>query len=203
MKAVTRPLDREVDLNSFARGDGLLFVRDGVGVAGRGVAARVPVDDVDAVLGAMERDDVVGQPGSGPIAIGALPFHPGANAELIVPAVTIGKGPDGGRWITCIDGAEADLEPGPSPASAGGSFSVRPGVPVDTYLAAVVAGREQVRAGRPHEGRDRPRHLRGGRPPAGRARHPAAAPGHVRVELPVLGRGLRGRLAGAARRPSR
>ena len=36
MRAVTRPLDREVDLNGFARGDGFLFVRDGIGVAGRG-----------------------------------------------------------------------------------------------------------------------------------------------------------------------
>ena len=35
----TRP--RALDLNDVARGDGFLFVRDGVGLAGRGVAARV------------------------------------------------------------------------------------------------------------------------------------------------------------------
>ena len=33
-----------LDLNDIARGDGFLFVRDGVGLAGRGVAARVPVE---------------------------------------------------------------------------------------------------------------------------------------------------------------
>ena len=42
VRAISRPLDRDVDLNDIARGDGYLFVRDGVGVAGRGVAARVP-----------------------------------------------------------------------------------------------------------------------------------------------------------------
>ena len=45
MRAVTRSLshftDKQLDLNNFARGDGYLFVRDGVGVAGRGVAARI------------------------------------------------------------------------------------------------------------------------------------------------------------------
>ena len=45
MRAVTRPLadvvDLPPDLNDVAGGDGYLFVRDGVGVAGRGVAARV------------------------------------------------------------------------------------------------------------------------------------------------------------------
>ena len=49
MRAVTRPLgefvDGELDLNDFARGDGYLFVRDGVGCAGRGVAARVNSDE--------------------------------------------------------------------------------------------------------------------------------------------------------------
>ena len=43
MRAVTVPLDTvadgPVDLNDVARGDGYLFVRDGVGFAGRGVAA--------------------------------------------------------------------------------------------------------------------------------------------------------------------
>ena len=51
VRAVSRPLDRDVDLNDIARGDGYLFVRDGVGVAGRGVAARVPIDDVACVPG--------------------------------------------------------------------------------------------------------------------------------------------------------
>ncbi|HEY8094300.1 MAG TPA: chorismate-binding protein, partial [Acidimicrobiales bacterium] len=148
MRAVTRPLGQDVDLNGFARGDGYLFVRDGVGVAGRGVAARVPVSDVAGVLAGIERDDEVGQPGCGPVALGVLPFRPGEAAELVIPAVLIGKGAGGERWITTIDGAEADLAPPPGPPASAGAFSVHPGVPVRTYLDAVAAGRDEVRAGR-------------------------------------------------------
>jgi menaquinone-specific isochorismate synthase len=148
MRAVTRPLDREVDLNGFARGDGFLFVRDGVGLAGRGAAARVPVAEVASVLAGIETDDAVGRPGCGPIALGILPFRPSEATELVIPAVTIGKGPDGDRWITTIDGVDADLEPPLTPTARAGAFTVVPGVAVDTYLAAVAAGREAVRAGR-------------------------------------------------------
>ena len=100
MRAVTRPLASEVDLNDIAGGDGVLFVRDGVGIAGRGVAARVDADVAPALLAAIERDDSVGEPGCGPVALGVLPFLPGAPAELIIPSVLVGKGPDGHRWIT-------------------------------------------------------------------------------------------------------
>jgi len=120
MRAVTRPLERDIDLNGFARGDGYLFVRDGVGVAGRGVATRVPLGDVAERLAAIERDDLVRHPGSGPVALGVLPFRPGAPAELVIPAVTVGKGPDGRQWITTIDGADAEaaLVPPPAPLPA-------------------------------------------------------------------------------------
>ncbi|MFI0527918.1 MAG: hypothetical protein ACH37H_17570, partial [Ilumatobacteraceae bacterium] len=64
MRAHTRPLAAvhtgDLDLNDVARGDGYLFVRDGVGIAGRGAAARVPLADVAAVLAAIEHTDDVG-----------------------------------------------------------------------------------------------------------------------------------------------
>ncbi len=148
MRAVTRPLGRDIDLNAFARGDGYLFVRDGVGLAGRGVAARLTVDEVAQVLAAIERDDTLGHPGCGPVALGVLPFRPGDPAQLVIPAVTVGKGADGERWITTIDAAEPDLAPPPPPVATAAAFSVGPGVAVDTYLAAVAAGRDEVRAGR-------------------------------------------------------
>ena len=154
MRAVTRPLGRDVDLNGFARGDGFLFVRDGVGLAGRGVAARVPLAAVPDVLAGMARDDEVGHPGCGPVALGVLPFRPSDGTELVIPAVMVGKDADGTRWITTIEGGDGpgvgdvDLEPCPPPVAAAGGFSVEPGVPVETYLAAVSAGRDEVRAGR-------------------------------------------------------
>lgn len=146
MRAVTRPLAEDIDLNAFARGDGYLFVRDGVGLAGRGVAARVPIDQVVDVLAAVERDDTVRVPGTGAVALGSLPFLPGAATELVIPAVTIGKDAEGRRWVTVIDGAEVDLSAPPPPLPAAASYSVRPLTPVGTYLAAVTAARDAVRA---------------------------------------------------------
>ena len=151
MKAVTRPLTAPVDLNDVAGSSGFLFVRDGVGIAGRGEAARVPVAEVQEFLSSIKREDYVGVAGSGPVALGVLPFLPGAPAEFVVPKVIVGKNADGLVWITAIDtdldAAVASLAPLKPPRPDGGSFSVTPGVSLDTYLAAVTAGRDAVRSG--------------------------------------------------------
>jgi len=146
MRAVSRPLDREVDLNDIARGDGYLFVRDGVGVAGRGVAARVPIDDVSEFLAAIEHDDRAD--GARPLAMGVVPFRPGSPCDLIVPAMTVVKSADGRRWVTTIDDAPADLVTPPRPAPRAQSFTTSPLTPVEQYLAAVTAARDAVRDGR-------------------------------------------------------
>lgn len=147
MRAVTRHLDRDVDLNDIARGDGLLFVRDGVGVAARGVAARVSLAEAPSVLAAMDHDDAVGVPGSGPLALGVVPFLPGAPTELIIPPIIVGKGPGGEQWLTVIDNADADLTVPARPTPSVATFQVRPGIDVETYLAAVTTARDAVRAG--------------------------------------------------------
>jgi len=146
MRAVSRPLDREVDLNDIARSDGYLFVRDGVGVAGRGVAARVPIDDVPSFLADIEHDDQAG--GARVLAMGVVPFRPGSPCELIVPAMTVVKAADGRRWVTTIDDAPLDLDTPPRPAPRAQSFATAPLTQVDHYLAAVTAARDAVREGR-------------------------------------------------------
>lgn len=146
MKALTRPLDHDVDLNSVARGDGFLFVRDGVGVAGRGVAARGSVAEIESLLATVECADEVGVPGGGPVAFGALPFRPDAPGELVLPRVVVGKAADGTRWISSIDDANEVLDaPPPRPTAVG--FTVRPGFDPDDFRAAVARGRDSVRAG--------------------------------------------------------
>jgi menaquinone-specific isochorismate synthase len=147
MRAVTVPLETDLDLNDVAQADGYLFVQDGVGFAGRGVAARVPVDEAVAFLAAIEHDDRVGGT-SGPIALGALPFLPGGSADVVVPAVVVGKGADGRRWITTIDDADVDLFGAIDPQPAAASYTITPGVETDHYLAAVTAARDAVRGGR-------------------------------------------------------
>lgn len=147
MRAHTRPLGRSVDLNDVAAGDGMLFVRDGIGLAARGVARRVPVDEVGAVLAAIERIDEVGQPGCGPVALGVVPFRPGSPCELVIPTTLVGKGPDGHQWVTTIDDAEPDFGAPHAPQPAANSFTVRPATPVARYLDAVIQGRDAVRRG--------------------------------------------------------
>lgn len=146
MRSVCTWYDRDVDLNDFAGSDGFLFVRDGVGLAGRGVAARIDADNAVRILGDIESENHVGGVGSGPVVMGILPFTPGANAQLVIPSVTIGKGPDGRAWITVIDDAPVP-EPFPVPVATAAEFSVRPGVDVAVYLAAVEAARDAVAAG--------------------------------------------------------
>ena len=99
MKATTRRVDADVDL--LTAGD-LLFERNRLGLAGRGVALRVPLAEADAALTAIDVDDEVGLPGCGPVAFGALPFDPGAPAELVVPVEVWGRADDGTRWHTVI-----------------------------------------------------------------------------------------------------
>ena len=150
MKATSRPLeayaDAPLDLNDVAGDSGVLFVRGGSGLAGRGVAARVPIDEAAEVLRSIEHDSVV--EGAAPIAIGAVPFAPGAAAELLIPAVTVVK--RGERaWVTVIDDAdvEAALAQPPEPVPAAPEWSITPMVDVEHYLDAVAAARDAVRAG--------------------------------------------------------
>jgi hypothetical protein len=107
MRAVTRPLsayvDTPVDLNDIAGGDGVLFVRNAVGVAGRGVAATVPVDEASAFLAAVDHDSTVS--GSGPVAIGCVPFLPGAPADLVIPTIQFRKNATGETSVTVVGDA--------------------------------------------------------------------------------------------------
>ena len=150
MRAHTRPLEAAFDLNGWdlndiAAGDGYLFVRDGVGIAGRGVAARVPLGDVAAALSAIDHVDEVGN--VHPLAIGCVPFEPGTPCELIIPQVVVGKAADGRRWVTVIDDAPCDVAPRPRPQPHAQEFTVAPLTDIDHYLAAVATARDAVRDG--------------------------------------------------------
>jgi isochorismate synthase len=147
MRATTVGLDTDLDLNDVARNDGFLFERDGVGYAGRGVAARVPIDDAVDFLDSIDHVDHTSN-SSGPIAIGAIPFLPGHAAELIVPEVVVGKDARGNRFITTIDEATINIFDGDEPEPDAAAYRINPGIDVDHYLAAVAAARDAVRQGR-------------------------------------------------------
>lgn len=150
MRAITRPLsefaDSVPDLNDIARGDGMLFVRDGVGLAARGVAARVAIDDAVELLASIEHDSTVAD--AAPLALGNVPFVPGSDGSLIVPAVVVVKRNEQ-AWVTAIDGADvaAALASAPDPQPSSASWSIESLVDEDVYLRAVTAARDAVRSG--------------------------------------------------------
>jgi isochorismate synthase len=160
MKAVTRLADdavRQLDLNDIARADGFLFVRDGVGFAGRGVAMRVPFDDAPALLASIDHVDETGvdspAAGRGPIGIGWVPFEPGKPGEIVVPRVVVAKTLDGRCTVTQISGVGIDdpdeTLPAPSPPlPAADSYEIAQVTPTQVYLDAVEAARRAVRNGR-------------------------------------------------------
>jgi menaquinone-specific isochorismate synthase len=160
MRAVTRPLaeyvEGPIDLNDVAGSDGYLFVRNAVGLAGRGVVARVPIDEAVDVLAAIEHD-VAGVPDAGPVALGSLPFVPGAPADLVIPRLVVRKVADGTTAVTTVSGdtltdqsddeVRAALRLRPDDAPSAASWTIDPGVDVERYLRAVADARDAVRAG--------------------------------------------------------
>ncbi|MFM7411182.1 MAG: isochorismate synthase MenF [Actinomycetota bacterium] len=156
LHSCSRHFEELVDLNGVARGDGLLFVRDGVGIAARGIAVEVPSTRVAEALSAIDT-----APGSfAPRAIGVLPFAPGSVGSFVVPAISVVKTASGEQHLVAVanDAAAADALlmrshgeitgttpslPRPHP----GRFSVGALTAVDVYLAAVAAARDAVRKG--------------------------------------------------------
>ena len=149
--ARTRLIERDVDLLGFAGGEGLLFARNGAGLAGRGVALRVGRDEAPAALAAIVRDDEVGRPGTGALAFGSLPFLPGAAATLVVPSIVVGRATDGTRWVTTIgpDGQQPqpDLTPADPPVPSGGGFTLRPSLSPQEWMGIVAEGVARIRSG--------------------------------------------------------
>ena len=150
MKAVTRPLsdftDDTPDLNDIAADDGLLFVRQGSGVAGRGEALRCSVDEATNALAAIEHDSTIAD--AQPLALGSVPFRPGAPGTVIVSSVTVVKR-NGEAWVTAIDGADvaAALVPPSEPMASAPAWTLHQLVHPDHYLKAVEAARDAVRDG--------------------------------------------------------
>ena len=110
----------DLDLLAAAGTDGVLWQHEGFGLAGRGVAMRIElprgltdaaaVAEVAGNLAAIRRTDDVAGPGTGAVAVGALPFARDAPGALVVPRVVIGRR-DGEAWITTSPAAAAARPP--------------------------------------------------------------------------------------------
>lgn len=156
MFARTVTVTNEFDLNSVCRGDGFLFVRDGVGYAGRGTIALLTEAEVRTTLTSItsvttDAIDVV--------AFSLIPFRHDEPATFFVPRFTIAKHDDGSRTATLIGRtadevtedliheAIADATRSTPPRPSANSFRVSPRMPISHYLDAVLATRDAVRSG--------------------------------------------------------
>ena len=159
--AVTVPLETDVDLNDIARGDGMLFVRDGVGFAARGTLVVSDEVGIRATLSGIHHDNRTGDSHGGPVGIGCLPFRPSDRSRFVLPEIVVGKTHDR-RWITVVTPGNLDearrehaltaaIElvgtPVERPHASVNTFAVSPLTDVDTYLSAVTAARDAVRSG--------------------------------------------------------
>ena len=163
MRATTRLLSEfsttftadQIDLTAIAGSDGMLFVRNGIGFATRGVAARVASHEAREFLANIQVDDSVHAPGSGPVLIGAIPFDSKQPHDFVLPKLLVCKSDDGRCWVTTIQDTELDksesidleLSPTHAPSATSSSYTVTPGVDIETYLQAVTAARDAVRSG--------------------------------------------------------
>ena len=151
MRARSFPLssvtDQPVDLNDFARGDGLLFVRDGIGFAGHGISATATAQNARMVLEDVFHETSDAPVGVGPLMFGSIPFDHDTPSEFIIPTVTLAKTTNGETWVTVIDDAPLPPWRTGSPTPSHASFSVHEGVPVTTYLNAVDTARQAVQHG--------------------------------------------------------
>ena len=146
MRATTQFFDAAVDLNDVAGGDGYLFVRDGVGFAGQGIAHSISADTAAEFLRTIEHDNQTSID-VGPIAIGNIAFQRMAPATLVIPRKVVGKDEAGNCWITTIDDASPTISPALASQPKPSTFNVEPITPIETYKKAVLAARDAVRSG--------------------------------------------------------
>lgn len=151
MKILVRPLkdftDATLDLNDFCGSNGQLFVRDGVGVAGRGIAARVPSSDARTLLDSIDSDGPRDEHDATPFLIGALPFDRSLTGDFVLPQQWISKTHDGHAWFGMVEGTTPDLSPAERAPTSSNSYRIKPGASVDQYLSAVAEIRDAVRRG--------------------------------------------------------
>jgi menaquinone-specific isochorismate synthase len=114
LHAVTREVELGGDLLEAFDPAGFAWLHHQTRLVTSGVAARLAPDDVATTLAAVAIDDPLQLPGTGALAVGALPFDPDARGELVVPARIVGE-LDGRAWITEIGPAPAGTQTGLAP----------------------------------------------------------------------------------------
>jgi len=150
------------DLNNVCMGNGFLFVRDGIGHAGRGTYFSGTSQQVLQRLGTASqslqdsRDEL-------PIALGLIPFLQTQEDLFFIPLILFSKTPSGEQLLTLVGSHEDDVTDEKiqqaihdvtnthPPRPSGNSFQVSPKTPIGRYLDTVIAARQSVRNGILHK----------------------------------------------------
>ncbi len=107
------PLEYGPDPLEFDGSPTVLFDRPGLTLVGWGTAHMVQATQAGAALAGIPCDDPVRTLGSGPVALGALPFDAAMAGHLVIPRFTLGIARDAGgvtrRWATAVGPADAPL----------------------------------------------------------------------------------------------
>ena len=113
LHARTVPLDYGPDALQFDGSPTVLYDRPGLTLVGWGTARLVEAGDAAKVLATIPCDDAVRRPGSGPVALGALPFLGTMAGSLVVPRFVMGieRDADGDtrRWATAVGSDDEEL----------------------------------------------------------------------------------------------
>jgi menaquinone-specific isochorismate synthase len=113
LHARTVPLEYGPDALEFDGSPTVLFDRPGLTLVGWGTALLVPAREAAAALAAIPCDDAVDTLGSGPVALGALPFTDAFEGHVVVPRFTMGTSRDADgmtrRWATAVGPADVAL----------------------------------------------------------------------------------------------
>lgn len=110
--ARTRPVEAGAAFDPFdlAAAGGALYASESLTLVGHGEAAVIdlagglrgdPGGSVAESLRAIDADDAVGRPGTGALAMGALPYDRSAPGRLFVPALLYGSDA-AGAWVTVV-----------------------------------------------------------------------------------------------------
>lgn len=144
LRAVTREIEPVDDLLDALGPDGFCWLDGGAGIVTAGVAAIVPARHAAQTLREIATDDPLRLPGTGPVAVGALPFDPSAPATVEIPARVLGRHHDGRTWVTHIG---AVLEHAPAHRERPTRFTVRARQSRDWWDAAIRQVLTEIAAG--------------------------------------------------------
>lgn len=145
LRAVTREIAAPQDVLGALGADGVAWLHDGASFASSGVVAHVRPEEAVGFLAAVEHDADPALPGTGPIAVGALPFDPSADGELVVPARIVGCTADGRGWRTEIDG---QLHAAPPTQAPPAHYTVRASSTYEAWRSAVEQALAAIDGGR-------------------------------------------------------